>query len=390
VHAFPGSSADVSDERGTALVILGPETEWSKESKSPALAAAQNIFDTRGTTPRIYKNAVVFLAADRVRLEELEQATRSFLAWESILADAEGDRPSLNLDNFQTTQAKAQRKTADQTVRDRIRETYQIALAPTQDDPQAPVTWKVARATGNDALTVRAWKKLKGDGALVADYAGSILRLDLDRVLWRGDFVKVRQLMDDYASYPYLQRLRDASTLASAISDGIASTTWIQDGFAYADAWDEATQRFRGLRAAQNVAIREDDSGLLVRPEVALRQLEAEQASSGAEVPGTSAAGLAEAAAGEANRGEVRTAAKPQLPRRFHGTVELDSERVGRDASQIADEVISHLNSLVGAEVRVTLEIDATIPTGAPEQVVRTVTENCKSLKFEQQGFEAD
>ena len=102
VHAFPGSSADVSDERGTALVILGPETEWSKDANSPALAAAQNIFDTRGTTPRIYKNAVVFLAADRIRLEELEQATRSFLAWESILADAEGDRPSLNLDNFQT------------------------------------------------------------------------------------------------------------------------------------------------------------------------------------------------------------------------------------------------------------------------------------------------
>jgi hypothetical protein len=84
---------------------------------------------------------------------------------------------------------------------------------------------------------------------------------------------------------------------------------------------------------------------------------------------------------------EPDTGAKPK---RFHGTVQLDSTRVGRDASQIADEVISHLNSLVGAEVRVTLEIDATIPEGATEQVVRTVTENCKSLKFKQQGFESD
>jgi hypothetical protein len=154
----------------------------------------------------------------------------------------------------------------------------------------------------------------------------------------------------------------------------------------------DLAQRFRGLRSPQNVAIREDDSGLLVRPEVALRQLEAERATSGAgaEVPETSAAGSAEVAAGDGKRGKVTTATKPPLPRRFHGTVELDSERVGRDASQIADEVISHLNSLVGAEVRVTLEIDASIPTGAPEQVVRTVTENCKSLKFEQQGFEED
>ena len=130
VHAFPSSSADVSDERATALVILGPETEWSKDPNSPALLEAQNIFDTRGNTPRIYKNAVVFLAADRVRLEELEQAVRNFLAWKSILDDAEGDRAALNLDDFQRRQANAQLKTADQTLQSRIGETYQIVLAP--------------------------------------------------------------------------------------------------------------------------------------------------------------------------------------------------------------------------------------------------------------------
>jgi hypothetical protein len=52
------------------------------------------------------------------------------------------------------------------------------------------------------------------------------------------------------------------------------------------------------------------------------------------------------------------------------------------------DRMIEFLNGLVGAKVRMTLEIDASIPDGAPEQVVRTVTENCKSLKFKQQGFE--
>ena len=64
------------------------------------------------------------------------------------------------------------------------------------------------------------------------------------------------------------------------------------------------------------------------------------------------------------------TAAKPK---RFHGSVILDSTRVGRDASRVADEMISHLTSLVGATVRMTLEIEAQIPDSAPEQVVRTV-----------------
>ena len=68
----------------------------------------------------------------------------------------------------------------------------------------------------------------------------------------------------------------------------------------------------------------------------------------------------------------------------------LDAARAGRDASRIADEVLAHLVGLVGADVRVTLEIEAAIPNGAPENVVRTVTENCRTLKFGSQGFEKE
>jgi hypothetical protein len=68
----------------------------------------------------------------------------------------------------------------------------------------------------------------------------------------------------------------------------------------------------------------------------------------------------------------------------------LNTTRVGRDASQIAEEVIAHLSGLVGAKVKVTLEIEAEIPDGAPDNVVRTVTENSRVLKFVNQGFEEE
>lgn len=51
-------------------------------------------------------------------------------------------------------------------------------------------------------------------------------------------------------------------------------------------------------------------------------------------------------------------------PGRFHGSVPLDSKRVGRDASRIADEVISHLSGLVGANVTVAPDIGAVVPSG--------------------------
>jgi hypothetical protein len=40
--------------------------------------------------------------------------------------------------------------------------------------------------------------------------------------------------------------------------------------------------------------------------------------------------------------------------------------------------------------VRVTLEIEADIPSGTPDNVVRTVTENSRTLKFTQAGFEEE
>ena len=58
--------------------------------------------------------------------------------------------------------------------------------------------------------------------------------------------------------------------------------------------------------------------------------------------------------------------------KRYHGSVKLDATRVGRDAGQIADEVIAHLSALVGADVQLTLEIEAHIPEGTPEHVIRT------------------
>ena len=51
---------------------------------------------------------------------------------------------------------------------------------------------------------------------------------------------------------------------------------------------------------------------------------------------------------------------------------------------------LSSRAGLVGSNVRVTLEIEADIPSGAPDHIVRTVTENSRTLKFTNQGFEKE
>ena len=398
IHAFPNTGSDVPDEHSTALVILGPETEWSKEAESPALKAAQTILETRGNTPRLYQNAVVFLVPERARLEELEQAVRSFLAWKSILVDAMGDQPSLNLDNFQRTQATAQQKTADQTVQSRIAETFNMVLVPTQENPKAVISWNPVRVSGNDGLAVRAWKKLKNEELVVPALGATILRKHLDDVpLWRGDHVEIKQLVDDFARYIYLPRLSSPEVLTQAIRDGVALLTWPSDTFAYAESFDDSGKRYRGLRGGQNMTVSDDDPGLLVKPDIARRQLDVEvrpttpnagEASSTSSGEGTGGMRATTEGGGAATGGKPTTTAP--VSRRYHGTVHLDPTRVGRDASRIAEEVIAHLAGQAGAEVTVIIEIEAKLPNGATDQLVRTVTENSRTLKFTSHGFESE
>jgi predicted AAA+ superfamily ATPase len=395
VHACV-SGSDIPDEHEARLVVLGPEHPHSKgQADSAARKEAQGILDNRGSSPRSYKNTMVFLAGDASRLKDLHAAIRQFLAWKSIW----DERELLNLDPFQSKQADTKRKNADDTVSVRIPEAFQWLLVPNQPDPKGSLEWTETRLQGSDSLALRASKKLKGEEMLLVQMGGIRLRLELDRVpLWRGNEVPVKQLVEDFATYLYLPRLRDSDVLIAAIREGITQLTWQSETFAYAQSKD-ADGRYLGLVGGGHAAVQSEGGSIIVKPDVAaaqqLRDAEDSKAKAG-NGPGTIAEGdEIRAVEQEAKSGatdEVDTVSPPPpaatVYRRFHGSVQLDSLRVGRDASRITDEVIQHLSKHVGANVEVTLEIRAEIPDGATEKTIRDVTENCRTLRFDSFGFE--
>jgi predicted AAA+ superfamily ATPase len=391
VHPLPQSGQDIPDDLDARLVVLGVDSPYTKDKDSPAVKTAKAIFESRGNSPRLFRNTLVFLAVDKMRLQDLDEAVRRFLAWESILAEKE----TLDLSPHQVKQAETQKTSADGAVKARLPEAYQWLIVPVQNTPQAAVDWQGIRLSGSDALAVRAGKKLRNDELLVTALAGTVLRTEMDKVpLWRGDHVKIKQLAEDFARYPYLPRLKGPEVLLDAVRDGLGLLLWSQESFAYADTYDDEAGRYRGLRTGKVITLSTDNlTGLLVQPDVAVKQ-QKEETPSGHDAPSKTPTGTESTGAmgGERTPGaEIETPAKPEIgPKRFHGSVVLHSARTGRDAGQIADEVISHLVGLVGSNVTVTLEIEAEIPEGAPENVVRTVTENCRTLKFTNQGFEKE
>jgi len=393
IHPIPQSGQDVPDDLDCRLVVLGVDHPYSKEAGSAAETAANAILESRGSAPRLFRNTLVFLAVDKTRLQDLDEAVRRYLAWNSIVAEKE----TLNLDPHQVKQAESQCKAAESTVTARIPEAYQWLLIPTQATPQSEIEWQASRLTGQETLAERASKKIRGD-QLYTNFAATLLRMEMDRVpLWRGDHVSVKQLVEDFARYLYLPRLRDTGILLEAISGGIELLTWEQDSFAFAESYDDEAERYRGLRRCQSITLTDSDAtGILVRPDVARKQFDAETAAVDTTTGTTTVTTDPDKGGGEivtgpgAGESNGSPDTEPSKPRRFHGSVELDSTRVGRDASRIADEVLSHLSGLVRAKVKVTLEVEAELPDGAPEHVVRTVTENSRTLRFTSHGFEEE
>jgi len=387
VHPLPLSSQDVPDETDARLVVLSIEHAYTKDPKSPALTQAKSILEMRGNTPRQFRNTLVFLAVDQSRLQDLDEAARRYLAWDSIVNEKE----TLDLSPHQVKQAENQKASADGAVTARLPEAYQWLLVPVQSTPQAEIEWQAFRLSGQEGLAVRASKELRKRDLLLTAIAGTVLRMELDKIpLWRGEHVAIKQLLDDFARYLYLPRLVDSHVLLDGIGDGLSLLTWESDTFAYADSYDEALGRYRGLRTGANVNL-SSASGLLVKPDAARRQKTAEQPPAPSGVGATSAQSSVPSGTNRPVADiAVPTGASPTaaLPKRFHGSICLDATRVGRDAGRIADEVISHLSGLVGSRVTVTLEVQAEVQQGVPEKVVRTVTENCRTLKFQDHGFE--
>jgi hypothetical protein len=181
-------------------------------------------------------------------------------------------------------------------------------------------------------------------------------------------------------SYLYLPRLRDRDVLLRAIEEGGISTVVASPEFAYAEGYNEEASQYVGLRIGGGGSVVMDLRSLLVKPEVARKQIEEEEPEDTIVDPPP-----------PVNRPlPPQETTKERLPKRFYASITLDPERVGRDAGRVADEVLSQLSALPGANVKVTVEIETETPEGVPEHVQRTVSENAGVLKFDLHGFERE
>ncbi|MDR2736589.1 MAG: hypothetical protein LBB49_03385, partial [Gracilibacteraceae bacterium] len=198
-------------------------------------------------------------------------------------------------------------------------------------------------------------------------------------------------------TYCYLPRLANENVLNEAIQTGVNSTEY----FAIASGYDGS--RYIDLKFNQFIGMVEK-SGYLVKGVVAQKQLAAEAAKRQEEaaalagnsttIPaGTTGGGFTyrDSISGhEAGPNVAFENPIPDTPKNthFYMSAQLDTTRIGRDVQKLVEEVVSHLTSADGAQVEVSLEVNVKLPDGLSQQIVRTVSENCRTLRVQNFGFD--
>ena len=387
IHICPASSLDVPDDQTARLVILRPDNEYKGNNQNnSAMTAAIDILNNRGTTPRIYRNMLAFLAPDQGLMSSLKQAVMYYIAWKSIKDDSE----DLNLDASQNRETENNLRRSNETLEARIKETYCWLLVPYIDknEDMRNIVWDVVQiAGGNEGIILKTAKKMLQNETIIIRWAPALLKMELDNLLWRdSDHISVKKLWEYLCTYCYLPRLANEQVLEEVIKSGVNS----EEYFAFASAHDG--NRYIGLKYNQYLGIVER-SGYLVKINMAKKQIVEEEADLKVVEPWPQ---------DNRNTSTSNPYSQPVNPHEEASTVEetahkntnffmsakLDNTRIGRDVQRLVEEVISHLTSVEGAVVEVSLEVNVKSPDGMSQQIVRTVTENCNTLRVQSFGFD--
>lgn len=401
IHVCPASTLDVPDDQSLRLVVLPPAAKHrGRATESEALKLAAETLAGRGTTPRTYKNMVVFAAADASYYPQILTAAKQYIAWDSIKAD----RESLNLDVAQTRETEQSARRADESLDAKIQEAYSWLLYPRIDlfSGSMDIEWEVEHvAGGGETIVAKMARKLLSDEAAIQAWAPALLRMELDRVLWKdSDHIQVKQLWGYLCSYCYLPRLSGYGVLEDAIKRGLESREY----FGIAAGFSDGRYMELSLGNAKSFV---NSSDLLVKPAVAQAQIDADVAAARAaaekaaadagttqddggfdvEFGGTTTETYTNADGGTSTATTTEVTFVPKKRKTtFHMASKLDNTRVNRSIQNIMDEVVSQLNA-IGAEVELTFEVRARVEDGIPPETVRAVSENCSTLGVGDFGF---
>ncbi|MEU6429670.1 Swt1 family HEPN domain-containing protein [Microbispora sp. NPDC046973] len=398
-RVFAGmESGDITETTEVSLALVHPRYHYSAAtSVNPARDWAMKTLESRGETPRVNQNMLVFVAADRELLGYLMDAVRDYLAWDSIVEDRD-----LPLVPDQMAMARKRRKTADDTVWLRLTQAYNTVIYPIWDDRTGRVGLRAATLDDEgDVIPARVGVKLRNLDQLRVVMGSRLIRHDLEKKLskvWANGHVSLGDLWQYYCRFPYLSRLRNRRVLEEGIYNVLEETTGEFEGFAIAAGYDEQDGRYIELvipGRGEYVSQLTDHTLLVELNRAKAQRLLEEQQRQPDPTPGGGDAdpadttgngsGPTEKPNADGSPSPGPTPPLPPAPRntRFWGFHRVNPERFSRDLNNLAKDLLALLTAPDGVELEVEVQITARRAEGFSDDTIMKVMENLGHLKVE-------
>ena len=319
----------------------------------------------------------------------LVDSAKSYIAWKSIV-DQKG-QGQLNLDDNQVRQATESRDKAQQGVNALLADGYHWALVPECDVSEKQGKWEVGGESlrvlntagqlgSTGTLAGRVASALQREEILLEAWSPMLLKRELDRWFWSQglDHISVKKLWEENLTrYLYLPRLRDREVFTRAVQEGATS----RDFFGYAVGYEG--NKYVGLSFGQRPAsILLDERAVIVRQDVAE-----------AATPTTTPEAGCRSCTYSGSRRSARPAATES--ERDHATLlrlgeAQRVEGVPLAPARLATKWSSTSQVLSIQTSKSSLRYAPRRPAAIPDTVVRAVSENAQTLKFQAFEFEEE
>ncbi|GAW90952.1 ATP-binding protein [Calderihabitans maritimus] len=204
VFIWEADSSTIPDTEDLKLVILPQENR----------AQIEQIFTTKGQTPRVYRNTLFILYPVEPERPSFYKTLRRKLAYESLEKDSQ-----LRLTEEQKKTVRGELKKLQEETREHLRRFYRMVAVP---DRGGFKTVDLGIPTYGDTTTLdcEVYNKLRDSGDIIERIAPIVIR---EKYLSGKDYVSTAQIYQATSKTPGEPRMIDSNVLISSIVEGVRS-----------------------------------------------------------------------------------------------------------------------------------------------------------------------
>ena len=382
VHFNQASNSEIPDLPDTRLVIISGEYSHKRgDDNSDATKWARECLKNKGNSPRQYLNSIIFLAPDEKNLGNLVNALADKKAWEKVIEE----RLLLNLTVNQENQANKRIGQASNTISIRISETWSHLIIPYQSEPSAtdPLFEYKSLSGTKGSLGERASEKCIQEDFIFETLGARLIRDRMNDFLWKNkNHLQVRELIDWSRKYLYLPRITIDQVIINSLVNPMAALSG-ETTFYLADNYDESTNIYDGLRPQASSSTNLPSlNSFIVKNEVG----ETQKANQNLRTSdSTISTNNNSSTTSEVTGGNIKIPPIPSQSTKttFTASLKLNPQMAGLQTSQFMDEVMSHIQSLPNAEIKMSVEIEVKVPQGIDNETARIILENSTVLNID-------